>query len=576
MSTRATPARLLVLLLALAWKAASAGEPPVARFDAFRYEGHDPADEAFTPGPGQYRNPILQGFYPDPSVVRVGADYYLVTSTFGWFPGIPVFHSRDLVRWNQLGNAIDRPDQLDFGRESLVNGVFAPAIEHHDGRFYIVNTCFPSCGGNYVLTATDPAGPWSDPTWLPDLGGGIDPSLFFDDDGRAWIVNNDLPEGGRERYPGHRAIWLQAFDADTLRTFGPRRVLLDAGIRPGEKPTYVEGPHLFKHAGWYYLTAAEGGTGEMHQQVVLRSRTVTGPYEAWDANPVLTQRDLPRDRPMPVTSAGHADFVRTPDGDWWAVFLGNRPYPPASAHHVNTGRETYLLPVEWHDGWPRILAAGLAIPRILDAPGLSAGKAAWPTSGRFAIEDDFDGETLPPYWMSLRTPRQTWHRLHDGALHVQALEIGLGQRDTPAFLARRQQHQYAMATTTLRFVPLRDGDIAGLAAFQNEEYWYLLALAREGGEDRIVLDRRDGRNAGEPATGVRLASAAHPPGAAGAPLRLRIRARGGRLDFEYAHGDGDWHTLLADADGTLLSTATAGGFTGVVFGVHAGRRPAGD
>ena len=219
---------------------ASAGDghdaPLEASFDWFEYEGSDPADARYAPGPGQFRNPVLKGFYPDPSVVRVGADYYLVNSTFGWFPGIPVFHSRDLVNWTQIGNAIDRADQLDFGRHDLVNGVFAPAIEYHDGLFYITNTCFPACGGNFVLTARDPAGPWSDPAWLPDLAGGIDPSLFFDDDGRAWIVNNDLPEGGKERYPGHRAIWLQEFDAKALRTIGPRRVLLDGGVVPAQKP----------------------------------------------------------------------------------------------------------------------------------------------------------------------------------------------------------------------------------------------------------------------------------------------------------------------------------------------------
>lgn len=572
----------LATLLVLAWGHASpsiattgAQDAPLeAAFDWFEYEGADPADAKYPPGPGQFRNPVLKGFYPDPSVVRVGADYYLVNSTFGWFPGIPVFHSRDLVHWTQIGNAIDRVDQLDFGRHDLVNGVFAPAIEHHDGLFYIANTCFPSCGGNFVITARDPAGPWSDPVWLPDLAGGIDPSLFFDDDGRAWIVNNDLPEGGKERYPGHRAVWLQEFDAKALRTTGPRRVLLDGGVVPADKPEYVEGPHLFKTGGWYYLTAAEGGTGEMHQQVVLRSREVTGPYVAWDENPVLTQRDLPRDRPLPITSAGHADFVQTQDGDWWAVFLGNRPYPPQGSHYVNTGRETFLMPVHWEDGWPRITAPGQRIPWVLDAPALPAGSAPVPTSGSFAIRVGFEGRQLPLDWITVRNPREPWHRLDGGALHLRARAVGLGERDNPSFLARRQQHQAALASTAVHFIPQRDGDIAGLAAFQNEDFWYLLAITREQGEPVVVLDRRDGRRKDEARTGTRLASATLPPAAVGQPLFLRIRARGAEYDFEYATTEGQWQSLERGQDGTLLSTSVAGGFTGAVFGVYAARQGA--
>ncbi|WP_051464569.1 glycoside hydrolase family 43 protein [Pseudoxanthomonas suwonensis] len=560
---------LAALLLVVPVIVAAEDAAPEASFDWFEYAGSDPADATVSPGPEQFRNPVLKGFYPDPSVVRVGEDYYLVTSTFGWFPGIPVFHSRDLVHWTQIGNAIDRTTQLDFGQHDLVNGVFAPAIEHHQGTFYIVNTCFPACGGNYVITAKDPAGPWSDPVWLPDLAGGIDPSLFFDEDGRAWIVNNDLPEGG-ERWNGHRAIWLQEFDAKALRTIGPRKVILDGGIDPAEKPEYIEGPHVFRRGDWYYLSAAEGGTGEMHRQVILRSRQVTGPYEPWERNPILTQRDLPRERPFPITSTGHADLVQAQDGQWWALFLGNRPYPPLQGHYVNTGRETFLMPVHWEDGWPRITDAGQVVPYVLDAPRLPHSDAAVPTSGGFTVRDEFDGDALPLYWMTVRNPREAWYRLGDGALHLRARGTLLGQRDNPSFLARRQQHQDADATTLVRFAPRRDGDIAGLAAFQNEAYWYLLALTREDGALKIVLDRRDGRISEEPLTGTRLAAATL-PAQAGEGLRLRIRARGADYDFQYALPGGNWRTLAEGVDGTLLSTAVAGGFTGAVFGAYAAR-----
>ena len=300
--------RLAVLAwTGLATAAIAADTAPTARFDWFEYAGSDPVDSVSRLGPGDYRNPILQGFHPDPSITRAGDEYYLVNSTFAWFPGIPVFRSRDLVNWTQIGNAIDRPDMLDFGRLGLSRGVFAPAIEHHDGIFYILNTCV-DCGGNFVITARDPAGPWSDPVWLPDLEGAIDPSLFFDDDGKAWIVNNGPPVG-TPRYDGHRAIWIQEFDPRTLRTTGPRNVLVDGGVDPSTNPIWIEGPHIIKRDGHYFLICAEGGTAEGHSQVVLRGDRPTGPYTPYSGNPILTQRDLPRDRPFPITSAGHADFA---------------------------------------------------------------------------------------------------------------------------------------------------------------------------------------------------------------------------------------------------------------------------
>ena len=535
--------------------------PGTAQFDWFVYEGADPVDATLRPTAAQYRNPVLQGFYPDPSITRVGDDYYLVTSTFSYFPGIPVFHSRDLVGWTQIGNAIDRPGQLDFGRLGLSRGVFAPAIEHRNGTFYILNTCV-DCGGNFVVTATNPAGPWSNPVWLPEIEGGIDPSLFFDADGSAWILNNGPPPG-KPLYEGHRAIWIQRFDPATKKMVGPRTMLVNGGVDIRTKPIWIEGPHIFRKDGFYYLIAAEGGTAEGHSQVVLRSRTVTGPYLPNPANPILTQRDLPRDRPHPVTSAGHADFVETAAGEWWATFLAVRPY---RGNLYNTGRETFLLPVTWENGWPRITRPKQPIPYLHLRPRLPRSTPAAPTSGAFAMRDEFNGPALPPHWMMMRNPRERWYDLASGSLRLKARPVDLGDTANPSFLARRQQHLNATASTSVRFAPERAGDEAGLVALQNDDHWYFLAVAQAEEGPVVKLERRAGPD--DPASGTVIASALLPPGARG-PVGLRIAARGGAYDFFYAAREGAWRPLAQGVDGTILSTDVAGGFVGAVFGVHA-------
>jgi alpha-N-arabinofuranosidase len=471
-----------------------------------------------------------------------------------------VFHSRDLVNWKQIGNAIDRPDQLDFKKLGLSRGVFAPTIDHRGDTFYILNTCV-DCGGNFLLTATKPEGPWSNPIWLPELEGGIDPALFFDDDGRTWVLNNGPPVG-TPLYEGHRAIWIQQFDLKTNKTFGPRTVLVNGGVDISKKPVWIEGPHIYKKDGWYYLSAAEGGTAEGHSQVALRSRAVTGPYTPWTNNPYLTQRDLPRDRANPITSAGHADLVQLPNGDWWATFLAVRPY---EGDYYNTGRETFLMPVSWAEGWPRITVPGQAIPYTARRPKLrSSGQAFHKPSMR--VRDDFNTGRMGHEWMMMRNPRSQWHQLRGGALHLQARAVGLGDFANPSFLGRRQQHMFATASTAVRFQPRNPGDKAGIVALQNDEYWYLLSVARSTQGSEIRLERRAGPN--DPNTGVKLASVPL-SGNRASPVQLRIRARGGLYDFEYATRPGQWRVLRAGEDGKILSTKTAGGFVGTVFGVHA-------
>ena len=540
------------LLLVSAPVATFAKQGP-AQFDWFEYAGDDGLPK---PGPGEYANPILQGFYPDPSIVRVGRDYYLVNSTFAWFPGMPIFHSRDLVHWTQIGNAIDRSTQLKFAKLNMWQGLYAPDISFHDGTFYILNTCV-GCGGNFVITAKHPEGPWSDPVFLPDVDG-IDTSLFFDDDGGAWIVHNGPPPE-KPKYEGHTAIWLQQFDARTLKTFGKPQVLVDQGTHPERNPIWIEGPHIFKKDGLYYLIAAEGGTAEQHSEVVFRGEKVAGPYVPLDTNPILTQRDLPKDRPKPITSTGHAKFVETPAGEWWAVFLGVRPYDAAG--DFNTGRETFMMPLRWKDGWPRVTDPGQRVPWIARAAKLPREpKAPVPLNGDFTLREEFNSPRLPLYWMQLRNPEGHWWRIRNRALELDARPVALGDNGNPSLLARRQQHLNAIATTELRFRPGSDKAEAGLVALQSDQYWYFVGVGSHHGKP-VVRVRRSLNGA--------VSTLAETPLAFDAPVQLRISTRGAAYDFAWSTDGRHWRTLVKDADGTILSTNKAGGFVGAVFGLYA-------
>ena len=547
----ATGRRSGIAIAAAALLAAGAAAADPARFAWVDYRG---SDGAAVPA-GSYRNPILAGYHPDPSIVRVGADYYLVNSTFSWFPGIPVFHSRDLVHWRQIGNAIDRPGQLDFTGRAISEGVFAPAISFHAGRFYIVNTCV-KCGGNFVITAINPAGPWSDPVFLPSVEG-IDPSLFFDTDGKAWLVNNRDPAGG-PKYEGHRALWIEQFDPVALKMLGHPKMIVDGGVDIAAKPVWIEGPHIYRVNGAYYLMAAEGGTSVNHSEVVFRATSVEGPYvpASRSVNPILTQRDLPPTRPDPVSATGHADLVQLPDGRWWSVFLGTRPYVDDL---YNTGRETFLLPVDWSSGWPVILPKGQPVPSVVRAPLPTAMGGATPLTGTFSVRDDFNAPRLGLEWMTMRDAP---YRIAGGALLLDPLADGIGDIAKPAFVARRQEHAVASVSTELRFMPA-EGQMAGLAAVQNDAYFLTIALTRHDGKSYIRVARRAGLT--EPRAGVTVAERAV---AASGPVRFRISARGGRYDFAYALGK-QWVTLAARVDATNLSTDKAGGFVGTMIGPFA-------
>jgi alpha-N-arabinofuranosidase len=541
------------MLLGLAASPAATLAAEAVRFDWFEYTGRD-ASRAVPPG--HFGNPILRGYYPDPAIERVGDKYYLVNSTFAHWPGIPIHESTDLVDWKLVGHALTDASKYSFDGLGISRGVFAPSIHHHQGTFYIINTLVDA-GGNFFVTAKDPAGPWSDPVWLKGVDG-IDPAFFFDADGKAYILNNGPPEGPPQ-YNGHRAIWMQEFDLATRQPTGPRRVLVNGGADFSKQPIWIEGPHLYRVDGWYYLMCAEGGTGPDHSEVIFRSRSVWGPYEPHRGNPILTQRDLPRDRVAPVTNAGHADLVQTPAGDWWAVFLASRPY---AGDRYNTGRETFLLPVQWQDGWPMILPRGRAIPSAV-ARSAKAGAVATtpvPASTSHSTRWEFVADELDGGWLQVHVPKEKWFDFtsNPGALTIRPLPVNLDARRNPSFLARRQQDLKFDAVVRLA-PPTAAGVSAGIAAFQNEAHWYFFGTRRVGEGLQVFLERR-AQDDTQRYTGAIPATTG--------VISLRIQADGARYSFHFDAGQG-WRPLRENDDGSILSTEVAGGFVGTVLGPYA-------
>jgi xylan 1,4-beta-xylosidase len=542
----------MLLLAALVAVPAYAQDNAVA-FDWFEYNGRDDAYVAPLPA-GSFHNPILAGYYPDPSITRVGDKYYLVNSTFSHWPGISIHESTDLVHWKLIGHALNNPAKITYDGLDISRGVYAPSIHFHKGLYYVVNTLVEA-GGNFFVTAKNPAGPWSDPVWLKEIDG-IDPAFFFDDDGKAYVINNGPPEGA-PLYNGHRAIWIQQFDLAANKLTGPRKIIVNGGVDIAKKPIWIEGPHLYRVKGWYYLMCAEGGTGSNHSEVIFRGKSPWGPFEPYSDNPILTQRDLAADRASPITNAGHADLVQMKDGSWWAVFLASRPYTGA---RYNTGRETFLLPVRWKNGWPVILEHGKPIPTTLAGPRsmarapTAAGDAL---SGNFTKRDEFDG-SLGPEWIQVHVPKQSRFEFQGGALRVRPLAVNLTEKRNAAFLARRQQHLKFDASTALT-PPAAGGIAAGLAAYQSEKFWYFLGVRHVGSELQVFLERSAGK-------GPQIVTGTSIP--ATRSIQLRMSADGPNYSFYYDTGQG-WQALRENDDGSILSTEVAAGFVGTVLGPFA-------
>ncbi|WP_412467543.1 glycoside hydrolase family 43 protein [Pedobacter sp. KLB.chiD] len=506
----------------------------------------------------KFTNPILAGFYPDPSITKVGADYYLVNSTFSYFPGIPVFHSKDLKNWKQIGNVIERNTQMTFLGDGTSRGLFAPSINYHKGTFYMTCTNIDK-GGNFVMTAKNPAGPWSDPVWLREVRG-IDPSLFFDDDKAYIVYNSDAPDN-KPLYSGHRTIRTYEFDPATLEVVGTEHLLVNGGVDITKKPVWIEGPHIFKREGWYYICAAEGGTSVNHSQVILRSRSATGPYVPYEKNPILTQRDLDPNRANPITSTGHAELIEGPDGKTYAIFLAVRPY---EGNFYNTGRETFIAPVRWTDGWPIINPDFKEVQYQYEANFKEVKqKGIPPQSGNFSYRTTFD-KGLDPSLLFLRKNDSSWYQLDKkNGLTMKLKPETCMEKTNPAFLGKRQQHMFCSASTALHFSPKSENEKAGLMIFQGEFNFYFMCKSLKEKAAVIQLFK------GDKATNQMVLLTEMPLPDPSADIQLEIEAKGGLYDFKYRQGGSEWKVLKKDVDGKYLSTQAAGGFIGSLFALYA-------
>jgi beta-xylosidase len=487
-----------------------------------------------------YRNPVIPGFYPDPSVCRVGADYYLVCSSFEYVPGVPIFHSRDLVTWTQIGNVLDRRSQLDFPADAEASrGIYAPTIRYHDDRFWVVTTNV-TLGRHLIVTATDPAGPWSDPVYL-DLPH-VDPSLSWDEAGDCWMTVS-----GVESY---------RIDPQTGEVLeGPLPMWSGTGGQ------YPEAPHLYRIGEWWYLLVSEGGTHTGHAVSIARGRSPRGPFEPGPANPILTHRGSDR----PIQATGHADLVEATDGTWWMVLLGIRAKGQWPPYHV-LGREVFLVPVRWADGWP-----------VVDpVEALTTGPS--PARESCGIDrDDFDGVHLGPQWISPRRRVDgSWSlAARPGWLTLYATG-GTLDRSGATIVARRQQHHDCRATARLDPGQGR----AGLSIRIDEAHHYDLEVA--GGVARVVGRvgpfRQVLREYPIPNGAITIAIATRtdrilPPTVTsaeqlalpGPPFGVRPSASD-TVSFEVQTGDGV--VVLAELDGRYLSTEVASGFTGRVIGMY--------
>lgn len=540
----------------------------VPLFSNFVYQGDDQIYKDNPLKPDEFYNPILQGCYPDPSITRKGDDYYLVTSTFAMFPGVPIFQSKDMVNWKQIGHVLDRVSQLEVHDCGISAGIYAPQILYNKNNdtFYMITTEFSGGFGNIVVKTKDPLQGWSDPIKL-DFNG-IDPSLFFDDNGKAYIIHNDAPDKGKELYNGHRVIKIWEYDVETDKIIpGTDKIIVDGGVDLSKKPIWIEAPHIYKKEDRYYLMCAEGGTGGWHSEVIFVSDNPKGPYIPAPSNPILTQRYFAKDRANKVDWAGHADLVLGPDNKkYYGVFLAVRPN---EKQRVNTGRETFLLPVDWSGEFPVFenglipLESKLKMPKGVEN---KTGQDGFFPNGNFTFTDDFTSGKLDYRWIGLRGPRENFISTSKNGLQIKPFEANIKEVAPTSTLFYRQMHNSFSYSVTMDYKPESEKDLAGIVALQSERFNYVFGITKKGADYYLLLERTQGKFRSREVTSAIIASTKID---ISKPIRLQVSAKGDDYQFSYSTNGTDFVNLGGTVSGDILSTDVAGGFTGCLLGLYA-------
>ncbi len=506
-----------------------------------------------------YTNPVIPGFNPDPSICRAGDDYYLATSSFEYFPGVPIYRSKDLVHWQMIGHALHRPSQLNLDNIKCSAGIYAPTLRYHDGTFYMVTT-LTGGAGNFIVTATDPAGPWSEPHWIKDAPG-IDPSLFFDDDGKVYFCGTF---GAKNKvFPTHNNIWVQELDLRTWELVGPKVEVIDGSAfyksnsrMDGGLETGVnnfEAPHIYKKGDKYYIILAHGGTSLNHAASVWSADHVFGPYKSCPSNPILTHRDLSPD--FVFTSTGHADLIQTQTGEWWMVYLAKRPL---GGSYV-LGRETLMSPVDWSDEWPVVNPKGYVGRAEITHLKPNLSETILP---EFPVRDEFDQEKLRPEWTLIRTPRTEWYTLKDKKdwLRIRLRSETMSDQAQPSFIGIRQQHFNFTSGVKFAFEPGNEREEAGIVIERDNNHYFRFVVRQHNGKPQLVLARKDAESGDHVIKEIAPAK----------PVRyLKVTCEEYRYSFAFSSDGKSWTTLADREDGRFLGYPKADRFTGTFIGMYA-------
>lgn len=500
------------------------------------------------------RNPVLKGFNPDPSIVRVEDDYYIATSTFEWFPGVQIHHSRDLVNWELLTRPLNRVSQLDLTGVPDSGGIWAPCLSYSQGLFYLIYTnvkhwkCSPyKIAYNYLVTAESITGPWSEPVFLNSSG--FDPSLFHDEDGRKWLLN--MIWDHRKGHNPFAGILLQEFCPHTQSLIGPIKEIFK-----GTALGLVEGPHLYRKNGYYYLLTAEGGTQYTHACTLARSRSIDGPYELHPNPYLLTSIGKPE---AELQKAGHGSLVETQNGEWYLAHLCGRPI---DGKHCILGRETALQKCVWReDGWPYLDQEDSAPKVTVTAPGLppsSTAAKSW--------DGSFNRPELDIHFQSLRRPiTEEWLSLTErpGFLRLHGQEPTISQFQQ-SLIARRVQAFVAEVSTRVEYQPENFQQMAGLIAYYDTTHHYYLRISHENSVGRCLnIIRTESEESEE------LLDAEIPLPATG-PVELRLSLNHTEIQFFYAVEDGNWREIGPALESKILSDDYDHlGFTGAFVGICA-------